>query len=131
MSFAVCLEAATVGLIVMEAESSNPSKADSSACSSTVASEDGIFQDLNNSPSNSNNIGSDVLDSLQVVVEKIKGHFDQKYRAKGVNYSRDIFLPFASLHVNQYVGLTFAGISHVNLNYVSSLSSFLIFPNSI
>lgn len=92
MSFAVCLDAATVGLIVMEAEFSDPSKADSSS-SLTLASEDEAFLDFDTSPSNLNEIGSDVLDSLQLVVEKSKNHFDQEYRAKGVNHSRDIIPP--------------------------------------
>jgi hypothetical protein len=99
MSFAVCLEAATVGLIVMGAELSDPSKADSSR-SSTLASEDEIFLNLDNSPSNSSDIGSDVLDSLQLVVEKSRSYFDQEYRAKGVNYRKDIIPPSTSLHVN-------------------------------
>lgn len=99
MSFAVCLEAATVGLIVMGAELSDPSKADSSR-SSTLASEDEIFLNLDNSPSNSSDIGSDVLDSLQLVVEKSRSYFDQEYQTKGVNYRKDIIPPSTSLHVN-------------------------------
>ncbi|KAG0623288.1 hypothetical protein M758_3G162800 [Ceratodon purpureus] len=81
MSFAVCLDAATVELIGMEAEFSDRSKEDSIS-SSTVASEDEGFLDLDYTPSNLNEIGSDVLDSLQLVVEKSRNYFDQEYGAK-------------------------------------------------
>lgn len=92
MCFAVCLEAAAVGLIVMESEFSDSSKADSSI-SSTVASADEKNSDLENNPSKPNEIGGDVLDSLQLVVEKTKSHFDQEYRAKGANCSIDVSAP--------------------------------------
>lgn len=76
----------------MEAEFSDPSKADSIS-SSTVASEDEGFLDLDYTPSNLNEIGSDVLDSLQLVVEKSRNYFDQEYGAKGANRNRDIIPP--------------------------------------
>lgn len=77
---------------MMESEVSDFSKADSSI-SSTVASEDDNFFDLENNPSKENEIGGDVLDSLHLVVEKSKSQIDQEYREKGANCSNDVSAP--------------------------------------
>lgn len=88
----------------MESEFSDPSRANSSN-NSAVASEDEIFSELDNNPTTSNEIGGDVLDSLQLVVERTKSHFDQEYRAKGANCTMYLH-PFASLYLEQCPGLT-------------------------
>lgn len=89
MCFAICLEAATVGLIMMESKASDSSKADSSV-SSAIAPEDDKKFDPQNSLLMTNEIGGKVLDSLHLVLEKIKNRFDPEYRAKGANSTSDI-----------------------------------------
>jgi len=123
MCLAVCIEAATVGLIQMESEFSNSSKAGSSI-SSSAASEDDQFLDLKNNPSKSNEIGGDVLDSLQLVLEKSNGHFDQDDRAKGEYYcSNDISATVGFPYPTQYASPTYVDYCVYRCICVSSASS--------
>lgn len=112
----------------MESEFSNPSKAGSST-SSTVASEDDKFFHLKNNPSKSNEIGGDVLDSLQLVLEKSKGLFDQDYRTKGEYCSNDISATVNFLYPTQYASLTYVEYcAHrsICVNSTSSMGTFLM-----